>query len=89
MAVLKAIIQNLPVSPNKLPKDDTSDIFQVASDGLCAHRQPIRVEVARALKKGKLDGVVQESSQGHAPDHDWRYSTPPLHLRIITLDLLG
>ncbi|KDN44967.1 hypothetical protein RSAG8_05140, partial [Rhizoctonia solani AG-8 WAC10335] len=69
-AVLKAIIQNLTVSPNKLPKDDTSDIFQVASDGLCARCQPIRVEVARALKKGKLDGVVQESSQGHGPDHD-------------------
>ncbi|CAE6429888.1 unnamed protein product [Rhizoctonia solani] len=69
-AILKSIVQNLTISPNKLHKDDMSDIFQVAPDGLCGRCQPIRVELARALRKGKLDNVIQESSQGHAPDHD-------------------
>ncbi|CAE7185919.1 unnamed protein product [Rhizoctonia solani] len=67
-AILKAVVQNLTISPNKLPKGDVSDIFQVAPDGLCARCQPIRVELARALRKGRLDRVVQESSRGHLSD---------------------
>ncbi|KAH7332542.1 hypothetical protein B0J17DRAFT_151299 [Rhizoctonia solani] len=70
LVVLKAIIQNLTTSPNKLPKDDVSDILQVAPDGLCPRCQPIRVELARVLRRGKLDSIVRENSKGHVPDHD-------------------
>ncbi|KAG8727876.1 hypothetical protein FRC11_012275, partial [Ceratobasidium sp. 423] len=69
-AILKAIIQNITIPPNNLPKGDVSDIFQVAPDGLCLRCQPIRVELARAVRKGKLDSIVRDSSTGHVPDHD-------------------
>ncbi|CAE6349352.1 unnamed protein product [Rhizoctonia solani] len=68
--IIEAIVQNMTGSPNEIPKDDASDIFQVTSNRVCAQCQPIKLEMARTLRKGDLDDILRESSEGHVPNRE-------------------
>ncbi|CAE6487244.1 unnamed protein product [Rhizoctonia solani] len=57
--IFKTITRNLTMSPKELPSNDVSDIFQLpelsGSNGPCSRCQSIKADIARSIRRGKLD----------------------------------
>ncbi|CAE6429894.1 unnamed protein product [Rhizoctonia solani] len=64
--IFKIINRNLTLSPKELPSNDVSDIFQIpevsGNNGLCPRCQSIRPDIARSIKRGKLDQKLFDKS---------------------------
>ncbi|KAL5632221.1 hypothetical protein ACGC1H_000276 [Rhizoctonia solani] len=64
--IFKAITRNITISPKELPSNDVSDIFQLpelsGSNAPCSRCQSIKSDIARLIRRGKLDQRLFDKS---------------------------